>query len=183
MTGTAFLLSLLLGSATPAAPAPDTASLNAENLRVLLNHYPPRARRAGEQGPVGFKVALDHDGYANSCEVTRSSGHPRLDEETCRLIMDHAIFRAVGDARNANAIVEGTLNWTLSGKAAAQASQTATASATATEKIICRRQLRTGSLADFQRLCATQSDWRRMGERTREEWGELQGAKGSTHGD
>jgi hypothetical protein len=56
------------------------------------------------------------------------------------------------------------------------------AAAAKPEKKICRRRLKTGSLADYERMCATKSDWERLSQRTREEWGALQGTLGSTHG-
>jgi TonB family protein len=189
MTGSAMLLALLLQAAAPAPAAPPVpadaaaAARDAANGAVLLSQYPPRARAAGERGVVGFKVSLDRDGYATACEVTRSSGYPRLDEETCQLILNHATFRGIdeGGRRKVNAVYDGSVNWRLPAGGAA-AAPTQVASAAPPEKMICRRRVKTGSLAGYERACATKSDWERMAVRNREEWGELQGVKGSTHG-
>jgi protein TonB len=180
-----FLSALLVASATPApaSPSAEAVARDAANGEVILSEYPPRARAAGEQGSVGFRVALDREGYATACEVTHSSGYPRLDSETCQLILNRATFKGVrgADGRKTNVVTQGVVNWRLPG-AAAPAGPVQTASAAKPEKKICRRRVKTGSLADYERLCATQADWDRMGERTRQEWGALQGTLGSTKG-
>jgi TonB family protein len=184
MTGMTFLSALLLGAAAPASTgAPDEAALrNARNWDVMLSQYPPRARRAGEQGPVGFRVTLDHEGYASACEVTRSSGYPRLDNETCRLIMTRGAFKGISDSngRKVNAVYEGVVNWRLPEGTRAAAPPVRTASADTPERIICRRQPKAGSLNEFERTCMTRADWRRFTDAQREFWQELQGSKGST---
>jgi protein TonB len=180
------LLLALLGAATPAlAGPPDEAALrDARNWDVMLNQYPPRARAAGEQGRVGFRVTLDREGYASACEVIRSSGHPRLDEETCQLIMTRGEFKGIRDAngRRVNAVVEGVLNWKLPGGASNQARPRTIAAANAPDKLICRRQQTTGSLAGFERLCLTKADWERYTAGQRDFWESQQGSKGSSHG-
>src|SRR5947199_8994456 len=149
MAAMLFLAALLLAPDTPPLPAPadGAARRDTPKFDVLLSQYPARARAAGEQGPVGFKVTLDRDGYATACEVTQSSGHPRLDNETCQLILNHATFRAVGDAkRKPRAVYAGVVNWRLSAATATPVPGTATATASATppEKMVCRRRLKTG---------------------------------------
>jgi TonB family protein len=177
-----FISALLIGTAASAlaAPSPRAETRNASNFDVILSQYPARARAAGEQGAVGFKVALDRNGYATACEVTHSSGYPRLDEETCQLILSRATFR--GTRKPGGSVHQGVVNWRLD-NAAGQAPLVAVAAAgkDVPEKKICRRRPKTGSLADFERICATKADWDRMAQRTREEWGALQGGLGSTH--
>jgi protein TonB len=180
-----FLSALLIGAATPAlAGSSDKAARDAVNSDVILSQYPPRALAAGEQGSVGFKVTLDHDGYASACEVIHSSGHKQLDQETCQLILSRATFKGIrdGSGRKLSTVHEGVVNWRLPGNSAAPAKHWAAAGATKAEKKICRRRVKTGSLADVERLCATQADWDRMAQRTRDEWGAIQGAAGSTKG-
>jgi TonB family protein len=180
------LAGLILGSAAPAAADTSTGSSqrDAQNWEALFSQYPAASLAAGEQGLVGFKVSLDRDGYASGCEVTHSSGHARLDNETCRLILNRAEFKGIKDAngRRVSSMHEGVVNWKLptTDRNLTMRAPVALAKANAPEKVVCRRRLKTGSLADFERVCATPTDWRRLGERTREEWGELQGSKGST---
>jgi TonB family protein len=182
------ILSALLASAgTPAAstPSPEKVARDSTNNEVILSQYPARARAAGEQGSVVFKVALDRQGYATSCEVTQSSGYKRLDQETCDLILDRGMFKGIRgvDGRKTNVVTEGVVNWRLpKGEATAAAPVVRTAAATKPEKKICRRRVKTGSLADYERLCATAHEWSLMSQRTQQEWGALQGSFGSTRG-
>lgn len=48
--------------------------------------YPDWAQRDGISGTVHFRLVVDVKGRVSQCRVTRSSGSPRLDELTCRLI-------------------------------------------------------------------------------------------------
>lgn len=50
------------------------------------------------------------------------------------------------------------------------------------QKLICRRFAETGSLVKKKRICHTKAEWARLSANTRQEWGELQGTKGSTNG-
>jgi TonB family protein len=186
---------LLSGAAAPAladTPA-DVKARNTQSWDILFSEYPPRALAAGQQGLVGYKVKLDREGYATECEVTRPSGHAVLDQETCRLILNRATFKGVRDSngRRVATVSEGTVNWVLPSQAAAYAGPPAAApaglrivdaSAPTSEKKICKRNLKTGTLATYERICMSQADWTRNRNRNRDEWGELQGAKGSTNG-
>jgi TonB family protein len=111
------LSALLAGAGTPAAstPSPEKVARDSANNEVILSQYPARARAAGEQGSVVFKVALDRQGYATSCEVTQSSGYKRLDQETCDLILDRGMFKGIrgADGRKTNVVTEGVVNWRL----------------------------------------------------------------------
>ena len=187
MTRAAFFAALLIGTAPAASTAsPETTARDAANWDVVLNQYPERARAAGEQGAVAFRVTLDKEGYASACEVTQTSGHPLLDDETCQLILNRATFKGVKTAsgRKVSSVHDGVINWKLpQGQAAAVPQPTfVVADAGKSEKKICKRRVKTGSLAGYERLCATEADWARMGDRTREEWGAVQGTLGNTKG-
>lgn len=195
MARTLFLAALLVGATAPAlAGTPDDVKArNAQSWEVLFSEYPKRALAAREEGVVGYKVKLDRAGYATECEVTQPSGHAALDAETCDLILNRATFKGVRDAngRRTDAVSEGTVNWVLptqpaSGSPVASASAKTPAptklAASDSEKKICKRHLKTGTLASYERHCLTKAEWDRNAKRTREEWGELQGAKGSTNG-
>ena len=167
----------LLSSAAASAETPIQAQArNAQNFDTLVKYYPPRARAAGEQGLVGFKVRLDKDGQPTNCEVTHSSGHRLLDEETCQLILSHAVFKPVKDAagHKVNLVSEGVINWKIPGAPAAPlvAPKAVTAS-NAPEKMICKRALKTGSMADFERTCMTRREWKRMSDEMKEPWEEI----------
>jgi TonB family protein len=190
------LFAALLAAAAAPALAEAPASVKARNAQswdVLFSEYPQRALAAGQQGLVGYKVKLDREGYATECEVTKPSGHAVLDEETCRLILNRATFKGVRDSngRRVATVTEGTVNWVLPSQAKTYSGTPAAAPAglrivdaatPASEKRICKRNLKTGTLATYERICATQAEWARHRNRNRDEWGELQGAKGSTSG-
>ncbi|MEO7178025.1 MAG: energy transducer TonB [Allosphingosinicella sp.] len=184
MTPLVFVSALLIGAAAPApaVPSTDKAALDARNAEIVFSQYPARALAAGEQGAVGFNVTLDREGYATACEVTRSSGFPRLDRETCELILNRAEFKGVRgpDGRKTNTVARGLVNWRL--PAGATPATIRIAAAPKLEKKICRRKVKTGSLADYERMCATAAEWSLMTQRTQQEWGALQGTLGSTHG-
>jgi TonB family protein len=179
---------LIAGTLLAAAPvAAQTATpnqaQNASNWDVFLKLYPQRALAAREEGTVGFTVTLDRQGEVTNCQVTRSSGHPLLDQETCKLVTLHAQFNpdpTLGPSQvKAH---EGVITWKLPNGTAAMAAPQAVASADAPEKVICKKTVRTGTLAGFERTCMTQREWTRQSDDAKEQWGEVQGKKGATHG-
>jgi periplasmic protein TonB len=178
------VLATCLSAAIPAfAQTPDQkAAQNASNWDVFMKLYPPRALAAREEGAVGFKIAIDTKGAVTQCEVTRSSGHPLLDQETCNLLTLHADFGPEQGLSGSQVRTrEGTIAWKLPDSKAALGSPTAVAS-NALDKVVCKRTVRTGTLAGFERTCMTQRDWNTQSDQEREMWAEIQGKKGSSHG-
>jgi TonB family protein len=181
-------LALAAPAAPQANPAADTAAAaeaaeiaqmtrNAKNLNVLHSFYPKRALAAGEQGQVGFKVTLDVEGHPTSCQVTRSSGYPLLDEETCRLITINAVFKRHNssvETRSGTSTHEGVIKWELPPNAAALAAPPPPAPVTTAtavpEKLVCRRTRATGAIARYERVCATPAEWGRAAHESREFW-------------
>ena len=47
------------------------------------------------------------------------------------------------------------------------------------DKVICRRQQKTGSLAGFTRVCHTKAQWQRTANDTKHNFRQIQGHKGS----
>ena len=177
------LLGLLLAAA--AAMIGDQAigqSIQSRNGAFVFRQYPPRALAAGEQGSVRFRAEVDDKGNVLGCKVTEGSGFKRLDLETCDVIVDHATFRPTLDRQGKAraAVHDGIVHWRIPG-AAEPAARPKTASAPTTEKIICKRTLRTGSLVAHSRLCLTARDWDRYAENNQDDWGSLQGRKGHTN--
>jgi len=186
---------VLAGAAAPAlaeSPVSGAKARHAQSWDILFSEYPPRALAAGQQGLVGYKVKLDREGYATECEVTRPSGHAVLDEETCRLILNRATFKGVRDSsgRRVATVTEGTVNWVLPSQAATYSGTPAPSglrivdapAPSSSGKKICKRSLKTGTLASYERICLSQADWARHREQNQAEWGELQGSKGSSRG-
>ena len=63
--------------------------------------YPAASMRAGEEGDVSALLSVDDQGMVTDCHITRSSGHPLLDQATCRLAARRARFAPAKDAQGA----------------------------------------------------------------------------------
>lgn len=173
------LPSLLLFAA--AITSPDVGqSVQSKNGEFIFSQYPPRALAAGEQGAVRFRAEVDAKGNVMSCKVTQGSGHERLDRETCDMIVDHASFKPTLDTDGIarEAVHDGVVNWRIPGVAPA-ATKIAGKSP---DEVVCRRITKTGSLVAHSRLCLTRREWTRYAEKNQDEFGEIQGKYGSTHG-
>ena len=168
-------LALLAVVAAQAETPAEKAVREAKNYDTLLQYYPKRALAAGEQGLVGFTIRLDKAGHPTNCEVTHSSGHRLLDEETCQLMLIHGVFKPVKDAQGnkTNQVAEGVVNWKIPGAAASTVAPVKVSEAKAPEKMICKRSLRMGTLADYERTCMTKSDWLRLSDQMKEPWEEI----------
>jgi TonB family protein len=178
------ILAAGLVSAVPALAQGDghKAAQNAANWEVFQKLYPPRALAAREEGAVGFKVTLDNKGSVTACEITHSSGYPRLDQETCNLVTLHAQFKAETGLAPSQVITrEGMIAWRLPNGRSKLATPVA-AKSDPLEKTICKKTVRIGTLAGFERTCMTQREWARQSDDEREQWQEIQGKKGSTSG-
>jgi TonB family protein len=185
MLGRSFIIVASLLSASPVlAQASDPkAAQNAANWDVFQKLYPPRALAAHEEGAVGFKVTIDDKGAVTECQVTQSSGHPLLDQETCNLITLHAQFKPEEGLSGSQVRTSaGVIAWRLPNGQATLASPTTLASASAPDKMVCKKTVRTGTIAGVERTCMTQRDWASQSDQEREEWQEIQGKKGSTSG-
>ena len=174
--------SLLLAALAVAAPSSPNQSLQTKNGEFIFSQYPPRARAAGEQGAVRFSAEVDPKGNVLTCKVTSGSGFPRLDQETCDLIVDHARFKPTLDAEGKAraALHDGVVNWRIPGVAAAVSNTTSQRSP---DQVVCKRQNKTGSLVSNSRLCMTRREWIAYAERNQDDWGSLQGRQGSSRED
>jgi periplasmic protein TonB len=160
-----------------ASPAASKQERNRQISEVVFKNYPPRALAKGEQGSVFFIVTLDKDGHATSCQVTHTSSYPLLDDETCDLIVQNAVFQSARgpDGHLTKASLEGVVNWRIPGMAPPPVVVPVPVTvATAPEKRICKRVLRAGSLAAYERTCMTQSEWARATAESKQPWEEFQ---------
>ena len=91
------------------------------NLHELVSSedYPSIAAANGDEGTVKVKIRVDRDGLATSCEVTSSSGHAALDEQTCALFRARARFAPARDGRGkpVASTYEKDVVWRLEGEA------------------------------------------------------------------
>lgn len=84
------------GAFNPRAPKP----MSYPGSWVMTADYPPDSLRANEQGTTGFTVTVDTQGRVNDCRISASSGSPRLDETTCRLVTQRARFTPATDSKD-----------------------------------------------------------------------------------
>src|SRR5690349_21557608 len=138
------LLLALAGSTAQTVESIDP--VQSKNGEFIMRQYPPRAKAAGEQGTVRFKADVDAKGNVMSCQVTASSGHRRLDDETCEMIVGHATFKPTldSDGKPREATHDGFVNWRLPDVGSEAPPQVAEAKIP--DKLICKRINKTGSL-------------------------------------
>jgi hypothetical protein len=167
---------LLLAPPLFAAEPATKAERDRQISEIVFQNYPPRALAAGEEGPVFFTVTLDRDAHPMICEVTHGSGHPLLDQETCDLIVQHAVFSQSRDSNgNFVKVAEGVVNWTLPGHTPVPVTPVLLTGNAKPEKQICKKTVRVGTLASFERTCMTPSEWARQTDEMKQPWKEWQG--------
>lgn len=174
---------MLIGAPAHAQPGSSAAAPNQDQWAIFQQFYPARAIAAREEGAVGFKVTLDSQGAVTGCQVTHSSGHPLLDEETCNVITLHAQFKPdPGLSPSQVRTSDGIITWRLPASTTSLQPPAPVSATAVPDKVICRKTLRTGSLAAYDRTCMTAREWSRQGDASKETWDEMQGRKASTHG-
>ncbi|PZU12928.1 MAG: energy transducer TonB, partial [Sphingobium sp.] len=104
----------------PAPPPPPQAATRAAprgspGSWVSDADYPSRAQREERSGTAGFRLEIGADGRVTNCTITSSTGHPDLDEATCRLLPKRARFKpAVGsDGQPMADTYNGRITWRL----------------------------------------------------------------------
>lgn len=164
------------------AGSTNNRSASSNDKEYIFSQYPPRALAAGEQGSVKFRVEINERGIVQSCKVTGSSGHERLDHETCNLIVERVKFKPVldGEGIAREAVHDGVVNWRIPGGSAPI--KLATAGGKAPDKVICKRVEKTGSLVSRSRVCMTAREWSQQADQYQDDYGALQGRQGSTNG-
>ena len=179
----------ILGAALATAATADTADMapsarESANLNALQAYYPKRALAAREQGSVGFRVKIDASGEPSECQITKSSGYPLLDKETCDLITLRAVFkRPNGLSGSQLSTHDGVVNWKLpdSMTIVNQGAPKPVAAANMPEKKICKKVPVTGSLVRTERVCMSASQWRSASDESKEMYQGV-GSRGSTNG-
>jgi periplasmic protein TonB len=64
---------------------------------ISPDDYPMSLVRDEIGGVVGFKLKIGRSGTISGCEITRSSGHPELDDATCEALNKRARFSPATD--------------------------------------------------------------------------------------
>lgn len=101
--------------AAPPALAPPTPSTpKGRGNSISEDDYPDASRRAEEQGITRVSYTIDPTGKVSACTVTASSGSPRLDEATCKIIMRRFRFNpATRDGQPVSDTKSQPVRWQL----------------------------------------------------------------------
>ncbi len=76
----------------PVAKRPNPVPKGNPGNWANTNDYPARALQQEREGTTGFRVVVGPDGRVQSCSITSSSGHPDLDDATCKNVQRRARF-------------------------------------------------------------------------------------------
>ena len=108
-----FALFSVVLAAAPAPTASDGARQAEANAAFAV--YPKESLAHGEQGTVAYHVKIDSRGRPTECEITGSSGYPRLDDATCAVLMDRAQFTPSRDekGRATRSTYDGKVVWRI----------------------------------------------------------------------
>ncbi len=71
----------------PPVAKPTPATPKGRGNNISEDDYPDASRRAEEQGVTRVLYTIAANGSVSDCQVTQSSGFPRLDDATCKIIL------------------------------------------------------------------------------------------------
>ena len=146
-----------LSSTSGAQSAIEQAARAGKNREFIADHYPPGALKRGEQGAVAFRVTIEPDGSLGSCQVTKSSGYPGLDNETCEVMIFNARLKPVKrNGRAVRATQDGFIVWRHPSLSTQVASAGKNADAS---EIICKMSPKAGSMIIKVKQCLTKREW------------------------
>jgi len=94
------MILFLVAQAIAASPTPNAAPPPPHPRGVFngLADYPPEAVRNHWEGTVVADLTVSPAGRVSVCKIIKSSGHSILDDATCKLLIDRAVFTPARDA-------------------------------------------------------------------------------------
>ena len=99
--------------APPSSP-PTAATPKGRGNTISEDDYPEASKRAEEQGVTRVSYTVGTDGKATACSVTASSGSPRLDERTCKLVESRFRFSpATREGKPVTEVKAQAVRWQL----------------------------------------------------------------------
>ena len=104
---------VILGAALAAAAPASAEPMGTSNDGLKFRAYPAESLKNGEEGTVRYRVAINKKGEPMSCEVTGSSGFPRLDEATCQMIVFNAKFNRAAGKNQKRWVYDGQVVWRI----------------------------------------------------------------------
>ena len=98
----------------PAASPPTAATPKGRGNAFSDDDFPDASRRAEEAGVTRVSYTVDVDGKVSACNVTQSSGFPRLDDATCKIIIRRFRFNpATRDGKPVTEMKTQPVRWQL----------------------------------------------------------------------
>lgn len=98
----------------PKGPTQDPTPRGNPGTWATPNDYPSRALREERTGTTGFRVTVGTNGRVESCTITSSSGHPDLDEATCKNVSRRARFRpALQNGEEVQGTYSNRIRWVI----------------------------------------------------------------------
>ena len=116
MLPTAVIIALAVqAAATAAVPAERARPHHNLGAYVRGGDYPADALAERRTGVVHFELSVDARGRVTGCRITRSSGTPSLDAQSCRIMRQRARFSPARDARGGRVadVYPSRLGWML----------------------------------------------------------------------
>ncbi|MEM1133680.1 MAG: energy transducer TonB [Pseudomonadota bacterium] len=71
--------------------------LIAPDFWITVTDYPMHAALDGQEGDVETELTVTENGRVSECVIISSSGDPRLDRKTCKLLVQRARFKPALD--------------------------------------------------------------------------------------
>ncbi len=82
---------------------------------VGTDDYPSRDLLEGHDGTIVFRLAIGPGGRVTGCDIVHSSGHPGLDQATCRLVSRGARFTPAmdGNGKTVAGTYSNSVKWRI----------------------------------------------------------------------
>ena len=111
---------IALPSASPApSPAPSFAAVAPRPIGgsgwISTDDYPGMSVRRNEEGTANYVLQIGANGKVTNCSIIVSTGHQRLDEATCNLLMRRGKFTPATDTGGAKVAgtYSGQVTWRI----------------------------------------------------------------------
>jgi TonB family protein len=112
MIGSLFALPFLFSSSGAYIVRMESSPDPEHQLRLA---YPLTALQVDAEGDARFEIQVSKDGMPAGCKIVASSGHPALDAETCKLMMQRGRWRPARtpDGEAKEFVFADTMQWRL----------------------------------------------------------------------
>lgn len=92
-----FLAQLTIATGASAVNTPTTRARPIPRPLISSNDYPGEAVRRRWEGDVVADLTISPAGRVSTCRIVKSSGHSILDDTTCKIMLERAVFLPAAD--------------------------------------------------------------------------------------